>query len=355
MIDLRQHRRPRRLPLLPLARAAILLVIVALVGTVGLRLVTGTDHSWFDALYLTVVTLTTVGYGETIDLQAYPGGRAFALALMVTGVGATFYFFSSLIAFTVEGRLDELWRRRRMTRDIARMHAHTIVCGVGETGRHIVAELARTGRDVVVVECDADLADTVGALCGVPVPVVLGDATDDEVLRAAGIERASGLIACVSNDKDNLLITFSARQLQPALRIVSRCIEDRIESKLRAAGADAVVSPNAIGGLRMASELVRPAAVSFLDRMLRHDDAPSLRVESVAVAAGSGLDGVALHQLPALGVPDALIMARRHPDGRWQYNPHGPDVFAAGDELVFVADADQRRAMERLAGAGGGV
>lgn len=334
-------------------RAALLLVGICVMGTVGYAILAGPEYSWFDAVYMTTITLTTVGYGETIDLSDNVPGRAFTVVLLLSGVGSFVYFFSNLTAFFVEGHLDRIFRERRMTRAIDRLSGHFIVCGGGHTGEHVIRELIETKRDFVLVERDEarvlELQDHLDA----EFPAVTGDATDDDVLRAAGIDRADGLVTCISNDKDNMLVTFSARCLQSDLRIVSRCTDVSLETKIRKAGANSVVSPNTIGGLRLVSELVRPTVVSFLDAML-HADEGTLRVEEVAIESGSALDGIALSDLPSLGLGRILVVAvhvgtTNETDAGWVYNPSGSTLLGGGQQVIAIADIDQRARLEALA------
>lgn len=328
-----------------LLRAAGLIGLVFAVGVVGYAALAGPGYGPLDAIYMTVITLTTVGYGETIDLSQNPAGRVFTVILLVVGVGSFVYFFSNLTAFMVEGHLDALLRGRRMKNQIDKLRGHYIVCGVGATGEHIVRELVMTQRPFVAVDADEARLRAIEAQLGIEFPSVVGDATDDDTLRAAGIERAAGLAACIAADKDNLIVTVSARLLNPGLRIISRCIEDHIGQKIRQAGADAIVSPNTIGGLRIVSELVRPTVVSFLDTMLR-DRQEGLRVEELPIAAGNPLEGTPVGALRARGLQDVLVVALRAVDGSWVFNPDDERVLAAGSTLIYMGGPGARASLE---------
>lgn len=318
------------------------------VGTVGFHIVGGPQYTWLDAAYMTAITLTTVGFSETIDLSNNPVGRMFTLALLIGGVGAFIYFFSQLMGFIVEGSLDHMFLRIRMNKQLDRMRDHYIVCGAGHTGVHVIDELVRTNRPVVLIERVEESATAIYDEHGGKVPFVLGDAAEDENLVAAGVERAAGVITCFSNDKDNLIVVFSARAMNPKLRIVCRCVDEKVKRKMELAGADAVVSPNTIGGLRMVSELVRPKAVTFLDAMLRERD-DHVRVEDVRVAEGSRLDGLTLRDLRGEQVQDVLIVAVHFPDDRWHFNPDGTTRLTAGTSMVFIAAPETRARLELLA------
>ncbi len=334
-------------PLAPIQRSAALISLLFAAGTIGYWQLGQPTTTWLDALYMTVITLTTVGFGEIVDLSANPNGRIFTIVLLILGVGTFVYFISNLTAFFVEGRLAELLWSRRMRRTIESLDGHTIVCGCGHTGEAVITELVHTQRPLVVIERDIERLRALEDKLGAELPQVIGDATDDDALRAAGIERAAGLVATVSNDKDNLIVTVSARMLNPRMRIVARCVESKVVDKLRKAGADAVVSPNQIGGLRLISELVRPTAVSFLDIMLRDLD-HRLRIEEVPVVAGSGLVGLELGLLRKRLPRDVLIVALRDGAASWRYNPHDEVRLAAGDTVIYLGDPAGRGAFEAL-------
>ncbi|MCA9572208.1 MAG: potassium channel protein, partial [Myxococcales bacterium] len=320
---------------------------VLLIGTAGFYVLPEETPEPLSALYMAVITLTTVGYGEVIDLNARPAGRVFTIVLLVFGVGSFLNFVSALTAFWVDGQATRMFWRRRMTRELAALEGHIIVCGAGHTGAWICRELLDTRRPFAVIERDPaharDLTDALGA----EVPLVLGDATDDDVLVAAGVARASSLVTCLSVDQENLVVALSARILTPHLRIISRCIDERMEPKIRKAGADRVISPNRIGGLRMVSEAVRPGAVDYLDRMLRDRDA-GLRVESTVIGEGSGLAGRDVAHLKAAEPRIQLLAVRRGPDA-WEDGPDGASVLRAGDQLVYTGGPEVRRAVEALA------
>ncbi len=330
----------------PLARSSVLLFGTFMVGVVGYSLIGGEDYDLFDALYMTVITLTTIGFAETIDLSDNRGGRLFTVGLVMVGVGTFVYFISNVTAFLVEGSLERVLGRRRMDKRIAELRDHDIVCGAGSTGQHIIAELVRTRRPFVVIENNLDTIARLQELYG-RFPFLEGDATLDEALESAGIGRARGLAACVSNDKDNLVIAFSARLLSAETRIVARASDPTVSQKMLRAGADAVISVEAIGGLRMASSLIRPTAVNFLDLMLREEEA-GMRVEDLHVREDSPLVGITLADLRRLHAPKALVIAIHHGED-WQFNPSGSSEIFSGASLVVIADAETRASLEGLA------
>lgn len=334
----------------PLLRSAAFVILTFIIGVLGYVVIfwNDTDHLLVDAIYMTTITLTTVGYGETIDLAGRPYARIFTTFLLLGGVGAFVNFFSNLTALLVEGDVQLLFWRKRMSKAIAALEGHTIVCGAGHTGEHIVRELVATERPFVLVEVSLDRVRELMASVEHEFPTVIGDATDDETLTEAGIERASGLITCFSVDKDNLLVTVSARILNPKIRIIARCSDDKLQRKIRKAGADKVVEGSRIGGLRMVSEMIRPTAVSFLDLMLREQD-KTLRVESFELVKGSKLLGKKVGMIREQRIPDLLLMALRRPDGSWQYNPPDEVTLEEGSAVVYMGDPKARLELEKLA------
>src|SRR3972149_2536720 len=255
-----------------------LLLFILCSGVIGYHLIEG--WSLFDALYMTVITLATVGYGEIHTLPH--AGRIFTIFLIFGGMGILLYGVTEMTAFVVEGEMTGYLRRRTMKQRIGKLSNHYILCGWGLKGEHVLDELLRTKRQCVVVEIDAN---KVIRLHERNAMVVEGDATHDDILIIAGIERAAGLVATLPTDKDNLFVVITARGLNPKLRIVAKVDEIGTREKFLRSGANTTVSTNFIGGLRMASELIRPDAVNFLDTMLR--DNSSLRVEDGQVVGKS--------------------------------------------------------------------
>lgn len=339
-------------PYRPFIVATLLMVIIFAIGTVGYTILSP-KHSVLDAVYMTVITLTTVGYGEIIDLSNHPEGRVFTIFLLFTGVGTFVYFFSALTGFIVEGNIERIFRRRKMQKLIAHLSGHYIVSGAEFIARHIVRELVETERDVVLIAAsEDDVADIRRHAGGAPFPAIVGDPTDDASLTEAGIARARGIFACMESDKDNLILTVSARLLNPEVKIVSRCVDEDFVAKIRKAGADHVVSPPMIGGLRMASAMVRPTVVTFLDVMLR-DKEQRFRVEESAIASGSNADGATAGNLRARIDRAALLIAVRSDDAAdgWVFNPPDDFVLRAPMTLVYVGSPGAKRDLDRICGA----
>lgn len=324
----------------------VLLLFVYLFGVAGYTLLEGWNFE--DASYMTAITVATVGFGETHPLSS--PGRWFTVALILGGMGTMLYAVSSLTAFIVEGELTDLLRRSKMDKALTRLEDHLVLCGAGRLGSVILKELRATGQRVVVVDRDLSrLEEVFGPDHGFL--AVEGDATHDTVLERAALRKARGLLAALPEDKDNLFVVLSARSLNPSLRIVARADEESTRDKLLKAGADAVVFPHTIGGLRMASEMLRPAVVTFLDQMLRWGDG-SLRVEEATVAEGSFLARKRLSACDIAGQTGALPVALKT-GGRFLFNPPPDRTLLAGDVLVVLADRAQREALQRLAAGHG--
>ncbi|MCB9666119.1 MAG: potassium channel protein [Alphaproteobacteria bacterium] len=327
--------------------AFTLVMLVVVVGTTGFHLLGRGRWSWFDALYMTVITISTVGYGETLsDMADVPWARPWTLALILSGTGALLYFVSMLTALVVEGDLRGLMERRRMNTRIDACTDHVIVCGCGTTGRHVIGELIATRTPYVAIDSDTERLAELSDEYGEDFVHIEGDATDDAVLREAGVTRARGVLTALRDDRDNLFVTISARSLNDRLRIVARAVEGSAERKLRRAGADAIVSPNFIGGMRLASEMIRPSVVQFLDVMLRDRDR-GIRIESVTLPAGTALQGRTLRESRIRERTELLVIAVAEADGSYVFNPGAEHRLAAGQTLVVMGDADD---VDRLRG-----
>ncbi len=325
-----------------LARVALFIFLVIGAGTVFYRII-DPAAGWVNAFYMTIITLTTVGYGEIIDLSGNPGGRLFTALLILLGMGSVFYFLTTATAFILEGQLGHVFWRRQVEKTIASLSEHLIVCGSGGTALYTAAELLAVERQIVIICDHPERWDHVRKELP-EVPLVLGDPASDEILEAAGIKRAAGVVVCTETDKENLVITLSARQLNPSLRIVSRVADVDSSDKLLRVGADAVVSPNFIGGLRLASELIRPAVVSFLDTMLRDRDA-NLRIDEVTLPPGSSAVGREIGELDLGGVSNALLVACRESGGQWRYNPPAGMTLAEESVLILLGSPSEIRAV----------
>ena len=314
----------------------LMFVLIMVVGTVGYQMIGGPDTPVVDAAYMTYITIATIGYGEIVDLSHSPGGRIFTMFIAAAGIINFTYMMSAVTAFLVEVDFNEAIRRGRMQARIDKLSGHYIVGGMGRVGDNVTHELAATGRSYVVI--DVDKAKLDGHCARHPDALfVHGDASEDELLVQAGIARAAGVFAITGDDSKNLVIVLSAKQLNPTARVVARCHEVNYVDKIRMVGADDIVSPDFTGGMRIASSMIRPHVVTFLDEMLRADR--SLRVEEVAVPAG--FRGVALEALK-LKSTDYVLLAIRNGEV-WKFNPQ-PDYPVRGGEVLIVMSTPRGRA-----------
>ena len=323
-----------------LAGALLLLTGVIVIGTIGYLIL---GFGAIDALYQTVTTVATVGFREVQPLSTV--GKIFTMVLILFGVGAALYAFSVLIETLIEGRLAQLLGRRRMEKTITSMHDHVIVCGWGRVGRSIAAEVAEAGRPLVVIDRDPE------RLLDCPHPTVLGDATDDDVLASAGIERASALVAAVDADAANSFITLSARAMRSDLFLVARVRSVENEGKLRRAGADRVVNPQHIGGARMAAFVLRPNVAEFLD-VVMHESNIEFRLEELALTDRSPVVGQTLRDAHLRDRTGALVLALRSPDGTFLSNPAPETTFEAGHVIIAIGTEGELRSLEGVVDAG---
>jgi len=330
-----------------LIQALLLLLVVVMIAAVGYRWLGGPQVTILDAIYMAVITVATVGYGEVVDTSHSHLLRIFNIFVILFGIGIMLYVFSASTAFIVEGELKNLFRRRKMLKQIRDMKGHFIVCGAGETGHYVVQELLKSGYDFVVIDHDEGRLAKIQHLG--KFPVLEGDAADEDLLTAAGLERARGVVSALREDRENLLVTVTARQMNPGVRIVTRCSEARMADKLVRAGANSAVSPSMIGGMRLASELIRPRVVGFLDLMLR-DQIKTMRVEEIQVEEGSPWVGKTLQQADLHHKYELLALALRKPSGEMLYNPHGETPLTSGDVLVVLGDVNNAWKAREAAG-----
>ncbi len=296
----------------------------------------GSAIGYIQCLYMTLVTTFTVGYGELVPIVT-AGDRIYTMLVIVVGIGTIGYALSQMTAFIVEGDLRNILGRRKMDKRIAALRDHFVVCGTGDVGHYVIEELIATNRPFVAIDADEE---PLRKLSGDrQLLYIVGDATDEDVLARAGVAAASGVICSLQHDRDNLVLAMTCRQINPKLRIVAKSHDIKLLQRLKNAGADAVVSPQFIGGLRLVSEMVRPTVVNFLDQMLRETDV-AMRVEEVHIGAGSRLAG------RRLGETDwrkrgLLVMALQARDEeRYVYVPDPESVLAPGCTVIVLGDAE---------------
>jgi len=331
-----------------LIAALMIFVIVFAVGVAGFKLFGGPEWTFLDAAYMTVITVATIGYGEVHDLSAHPGARTFAIIYIVVCLGTIAYAVSSMTAFVVEGELRHLLGRRKMEKAIAKLSSHYVVCGSDETAQTVVRELIQTKKPFVVVDPSEDRVNRMREMG--QVYWVQGDPSEDEVLEKAGIKRARGILCSMPTDEVNLFIVVTAKGLNPAIRVVAKGIDVRSHAKIKKAGADSVISPDFIGGMRMVSEMIRPATTTFLDLMLRERDR-ILRFDEITVPPGSPLVGKTVGEADFESKTGALFVARRKPGAKdFDFNPGKAAVIAAGDALIFIASPEMIEGLDKIAG-----
>jgi voltage-gated potassium channel len=309
----------------------VLLAIVTLVGTVGYVLIE--DVSPFEALYMVAITVSTVGFQEVFELST--AGQVWTLVIIGMGLGVVLYTAAASIDYLVD--LGAVRRNRKMEKDVGKLTDHVIVCGFGRVGRGTWATLRARDIPVVVVESDPERAD---AAIGAGALVIRGDATHNDVLELAGVHSAKALIACVADDSDNLVIALSVKSLHPELRVICRATEQESERKLRLAGADAVVAPQAVGAERLAMMALQPELAQFFDIMVNGSPV-EFRVEELDISAGCLMAGKTIRDSGIRQTSGALILAVEGGDDTVLVNP-GPDVrLTPGERLVVVGTKDQ--------------
>jgi voltage-gated potassium channel len=327
--------------LMRLRLAFLLLVIVFVCGISGYMMLEG--WGFLDSLYMTVITIASVGYMEVNPLT--PTGRVFTIFLIIFGMGILLFGISTFTAFLVEGELGEILRRRTMEKKIAKLQGHYIVCGIGGVGRHIIEELLKTNRPFVAIDKNEEVC---AGLIQEGIPVVKGDATSSAVLRSANAEQAKGVFCSLHSDADNLLLILTAKGINPGLKIIAKAEEDESEHKMRKAGADGVVLPEFIGGLRMASEMVRPEAVTFLDKMLKSPD-DVYRVEDIVIHKDSLFRGKTLEASGLLENRGIAVAAVKKGE-KYLFSPRSDEVLENGDALILIGETKSVRAVKELAG-----
>ncbi|CAN5498125.1 potassium channel protein [soil metagenome] len=315
-----------------------MVVTVVVVGTVGYWML---GLSWLDALYQTITTITTVGFEELGDFGT--AEKWFTIGVIVTGVGTVLYTFTLGVQLVVEGGLKDFVGRRLMDRKIADLTGHVVVCGWGRVGRAVAEDLRHRAKDTVVVDANVE------RVAGIDFPTVVGDATLDDTLRAAGIERATALVAALADDADNLFVTLSGRAINPSLFIVARARQEDSVPKLMQAGADRVVNPQELGAARMASFVVQPNVAEFVD-VVMHERSMEFRMQEVEITTGSSLADVTLRDANLRGQANVLVLALRLPDGTFVANPDPGTLLVAGQVIIAVGTDEDLARFARVCG-----
>lgn len=323
-----------------LAISIALSLLILVTGTAGYMIIE--DWRFLDALYMTIITISTVGYREVNQVGDI--GRVFTIFLVLIGVGFTFYVMAAVVQFMVEGRVRIIMGRRRLDKQIDRLKNHYIVCGYGRIGRVICRNLQRTPYDLVVVEKNPDLIpvmDKDGIL------YVASDAADEANLLKAGIRRARGLVAALATDTDNVFLVLSARQLAPELNIIARASQEGAKNKLRAAGANSVESPYEMGAASMAHRIIRPTVTNFLDLAFAHAR-KDIQMEEIPVSEKSRLTNIPLKDSGIRQDFNLIIIAIKKPDGTMLFNPSFETALMPDDTVIAVGEEENLQKLGKI-------
>jgi voltage-gated potassium channel len=330
---------PRRL-LGRILLIAGLLTFVLVVGTTGFVLIEG--YSWFDAFYMTLTTITTVGYAEIGGLSHT--GRIFNSFLILVGVSTMFLAIGAMTQTIIDFELQDVYGKRRKKRMIEQLHDHFIICGFGRVGRNASFEFQRANVPFVVIDRDEQRVNkaTSAGMLG-----IIADATRDDSLRQAGVLRARGLIAALSSDAENLFIILSAKTLNPKLTVVTRASEEEAEEKLRRAGADTVFTPYSMTGRQLADSLLKPHVVEFMD-FGRSNIGPEVRMEQLCVTPNAELTHKTVGQLLELRSSGVIVLAIRKEGGETTFNPPPEFEISAGDFLIVIGERSNLQKLEKI-------
>lgn len=297
--------------------------------------------NFHDSLYMTIITLSTVGYKEVHDLSYY--GRLFTISLILCGVGTLLYVLNNGAKIILEGELQEIYGRKRLEKKLNMLEDHYIICGYGRMGKIIARELSQEKLNLVIIEKNKDITvENTNFL------IIYADATKDEILKKANIEKAKCLISVLPTDAENLYVVLSARGINPDLLIVARAGEEGSEQKLLRAGADRVVSPYHIGGLRIAHTVLRPAVVDFIELATKSGNI-DLQIEEITVQENSNLNKLTLDECGIGRELGILIVAIKHKTGEMKFNPNFKTEISAGDTLIAVGEPSKLKILEEMA------
>ena len=313
-------------------------------GTVGYRLIEG--WGWFDCFYMTLITLATIGYGEPHDIST--AGRAFTAFLIISGVGVVGYAVTLIAQSAIQGELLETWEKRRVQERLKKLKDHYVICGAGRVGLRVARGLDAEGCDFVVVDRDREQIDMFAANGWLALP---GDATREDVLLSAGIERARGIVCALPSDADNVFIVLTARDLNERLRIVARVNDESTIPKMRKAGADKIISPLRTGAHQMVQALVRPTVAEFIEFATQTQDL-DLVIEEVLVLPDSALAGRTLRDSDVRKTLDVILIAILRGGGEMLFNPTGETVVSAGDKIIAIGNRSGVNGLAELAARG---
>lgn len=330
----------RRSPYWHLRTAVLVFLGLITVGTVGYMLIE--RLVFWDALYMTVITVSTVGYREIVLPSR--AGEIFTIFVIISGLASVVYLTTAVVDLLLEGRILELMGRRKVLRELNDISGHYVICGYGRVGRQIARECQSRGTSVVVIEEEPTVVE---ACLNDGFLAVRGDAAEESVLRKAGLERASGLVTALSSDADNLFVTMTARMVRPDIFIVGRCNSDDTESKLYRAGADRAISPHNVGGRRMAALLLKPMVCDFLD-VVTHGELVELTLEDISVEPGAAVTGRSIRDVLVGELKGIGILGLKRPKRDFVINPGGSTVLDSGDILIVQGTSEQVRELRKI-------
>lgn len=309
----------------------IAVVVILFIGTFGYYFLAEGRYDLFTCLYMTVITITTIGFAEIVEMNDHNILRLFTMFLAFLGIGLLTYFVSTISVVFVEGHLRKTYKKRKMEKLISHMKDHYIICGIGRHSLHLLEELTYYNSDNVCIEISNDVINNVRKTFS-EIFYIEGDASEDEILLKAGIERAAGIFATTSDDNLNLVICLSARRLNPKIKIVSLCVNHRNMAKIKLAGANNVISTNYIGGLRMAAEMLRPSSIHVLDIMIGEKH-KNIKIEEISMTDKE--DGKNIGELKAGKFKDTLIIALKSREDI-TFQPDDKKMVNKFDELILL-------------------
>ena len=323
-------------------RGPVVLIVGTIVfGVLGYEIIEG--WSFLESLYQTVITLSTVGFGEIQEISN--AGRVFTIILVAFGIGSFGYTIGSITSFIVEGELKQTFRRKKMMKKISSLTEHFILCGYGRTGRQVASEFLKEKKDFVVIDTNEDELSKYEELF----PVIIGNATEDDTLVKAGIERAKGLVACLKDDADNIFVTLSARQLNHKITIVTRCLEEDTENKLYRAGANKVILPLVQVGKRLAKIMINPDITSFLD-VVSGDTELDLLMDELKILQDSELDGKTVLNSGIREKTNGMVIAIKKDYDKLIVNPSIQEEIKNGDTLIVICEVAKIDILRSMAG-----
>ena len=325
-----------------LKRSGVAFLLVLFMGTIGyIILVEGT--SWFDGLYMTFLTVTTIGFAEVVNLDGNTPGRIFTIFVAISGIGILTFSFSNLAALIIETSLSDSIKRKKLYLRIKKMKEHYIICGASKVGIHIAEELEKTKRKFIICDIDENVIENLKYKFNFGEKIA-GDCTDEDFLKQMGIDVARGLFVTTRDDHKNIIVCLTGRQLNNSIRIVSNCNSPESIKKLNLVGADKVISPSYIGGLRMASEMVRPTVTTFLDEMLR-DTNLNLRIEELIVP--KKFHNKQIDELPIKNMENTLLLAIREEE-YWNYNPPKNHILEKDSALILMTTPEELQKIKNI-------